>query len=266
MIFGKKLNISVLESDIIWNDKQANLQNLEEKLKEIPHGTDIVVLPELFSTGFYIEKPDEMRELAERNTEETILTLKRLAKEYNIAITGGFIARTSERIFNRAFFIESSGDETYYDKRHTFNVGGEQEIFTSGTKKPHIIRYRGWNILLAICYDLRFPVWLRNVDCKYDLMIVVANWPKARDYVWQQLLIARAIENQCYVCGCNRIGQSPSGIEYIGNSMIVDFRGKIIANKANDCPIISYSLSSDKLKGFREQFPVWEDFDKFQLI
>jgi predicted amidohydrolase len=265
MIFGKKLNISLIESDVIWNDKKANLQNLEEKLTFIPKGTDIVVLPELFSTGFYIEQPNEMRELAERNTEDTILTLKRLAKEYNVAITGSFMARTADRIFNRAFFVESSGDETYYDKRHTFNIGGEQEVFTSGNKKPHIIRYRGWNILLSVCYDLRFPVWLRNIDCKYDLLIVVANWPKARDYVWQHLLIARALENQCYVCGCNRIGNSPSGIEYIGNSMILDFRGKVIANAADNNAIITASLSSDKLRSFRESFPVWKDFDEFEL-
>ena len=265
MIFGNKLNISLLECDVIWNNKQANLKQLENNLNSIPKGTDIVVLPELFSTGFYIEKPNEMKELAERNTEETILTLSELAKKYNIAISGSFIARTADKIYNRAFFIESSGYETYYDKRHTYNIGGEDIIFTAGNSKPLIIRYRGWNILIVVCYDLRFPVWLRNNNCKYDIIIVVANWPKTQDYEWQHLLIARAIENQCYVCGCNRIGYSPSGIEYIGNSMFVDFRGKIIKTNDTKGSIISTSLSSEKLNSFRTNCPVWKDFDKFEL-
>ena len=264
MIIGRKLNISLIENDVIWNDKDANFKNLENSLKSIPQGTDIVVLPELFSTGFNLEDSEQMKELAERNTQETIQQLKIYAKQYGIAIAGSFMARTADKIYNRAFFVESGGDETYYDKRHIFSIGGEQEIFSPGNQKPQIIRYRGWNIMVAVCYDLRFPVWLNNYDCKYDILIIVANWPKSRDYVWQHLLIARAIENQCYVCGCNRIGSSPSGIEYIGNSMIVDFRGKIISEK--ESPIISATLSSEKLRSFRENFPAWKDFDKFDLI
>ena len=141
-------------------------------------------------------------------------TLAEVMKKYNVAIAGSFIARTANKIYNRAFFIESSGDETYYDKHHIFSIGGEQEVFTAGDSQPRVVRYRGWNIMLAVCYDLRFPVWLRNTNNKYDLLLVVANWPKARIYTWEHLLIARAIENECYVCGVNRIGQSPSGIEY----------------------------------------------------
>lgn len=261
----KKLNITLIEDGIVWADKVANIEQLENNLKSIPENTDIVVLPELFSTGFLIEQPEYMRELAERNTGYTINELKRLAKKYNTAIAGSFMACTANKIYNRAFFIESSGDETYYDKRHVFGIGGEDAVFTAGNEMPRVIRYRGWNILLTVCYDLRFPTWLRNVDNKYDLLIVVANWPKARTYAWEHLLIARAIENECYVCGCNRIGDSPSGIEYSGNSLIIDFRGQVIAKRENDSPIIHSCLNGNKLNGFREKFPAWKDIDKFEI-
>lgn len=261
----KRLNVAIIEDCITWADKTANFERLKKNLQAIPENTDIVVLPELFSTGFFIEKPEEMRQLAERNTEYTISTLKALSKQHNVAFAGSFMAKTANKIFNRAFFIESSGDETYYDKRHVFGIGGENEIFTSGTAEPRVIRYRGWNILLVVCYDLRFPVWLRNVKNKYDALIVVANWPKARTYAWQHLLIARAIENECYVCGCNRIGESASSIEYSGDSLIIDFRGKVIAKRENDSPIIFSCLNGDKLEGFREKFPAWKDIDEFEL-
>lgn len=265
-MLNKYLNVTVIEDDIIWGDKAANLKRLEDNLKRIPSGIDIVVLPELFSTGFCIEKPNEMIQLAERNTEDTINTLKRLAKQYNTAIAGSFLAHTAGKFYNRAFFIESSGEETFYDKRHVFSIGGEHEVFTAGTTQPPVIRYRGWNIMLTVCYDLRFPVWLRNVRNKYDLLIVVANWPKARIYAWQQLLIARALENECYVCGCNRIGNSPSGIEYSGDSMIIDFRGKEISCREDNSPIISTRLNGEKLISFREKFPAWKDMDSFSIL
>lgn len=265
-MLNKNLNIVALEDEIIWGDKDANLSKLEQNLQLIPSDTDLVVLPELFSTGFLIENPAEMRNLSEKNTEKTIITLKKLAKQYNVAIAGSFMARTADKIYNRGFFIESSGDETYYDKHHIFSIGGEQEVFSAGASHPRVIRYRGWNIMLVVCYDLRFPVWLRNTNSKYDLLLVVANWPKARTYVWEHLLIARALENECYVCGVNRIGQSPSGIEYSGNSMIIDMRGHIISEKTQDTPIISAKLNAEKLASFREKFPVWKDIDNFKLI
>lgn len=264
-MLNKYLNVAVIEDDIVWGDKAANFERLEDNLKHIPYGTDIVVLPELFSTGFCIEKPNEMEHLAERNTEETINSIKRLAKLYNTAFAGSFLAYTAGKIYNRAFFIESSGEETFYDKRHVFSIGGEHEVFTAGTTQPPVIRYRGWNIMLAVCYDLRFPVWLRNVGNKYDLLIVVANWPKARVYTWQQLLIARALENSCYVCGCNRTGMSPTGIEYSGNSMVVDFRGKELSCRKENSTILSTCLNGEKLTSFREKFPVWKDIDSFEI-
>ena len=265
-MINKKLNISIIEDNIIWGDKEANLSQLEANLQSIPENTDIVVLPELFSTGFLIENPDEMKSLAERNTENTIITLKRLAKQFNIALAGSFMACTAGKIYNRAFFIESSGDETYYDKKHIFSLGGENIVFSPGTTMPPVIRYRGWNIMLVVCFDLRFPAWLRNIQNKYDVLVVVANWPQARSYAWQQLLIARAIENECYVCGCNRIGESPSGIKYSGDSLIIDMRGQVVARRKEDnSPIISAVLNGEKLSSFREKFPVWKDFDNFEI-
>ncbi|MBQ1986984.1 MAG: nitrilase family protein [Muribaculaceae bacterium] len=265
MITNKKLNIAIIEDSIIWGNKNANLSKLEENLQYIPQETDIVILPELFSTGFLIEDPEQMRNLSERNTENTIYTLKRLAKQYNIAITGSFIACTANKIFNRAFFIENSGDEYYYDKRHLFSIGGEHEVFSHGNDLPPVIRYRGWNIMLAVCYDLRFPVWLKNTNNKYDALIVVANWPSSREYVWKHLLIARSIENISYVCGCNRIGKSPTGIEYTGASTILDFRGQPIEKRIQGTKILYATLNSDKLTSYRENFPAWKDFDDFEL-
>lgn len=265
MTTSKRLNVAILEDNIIWGDKEANLLQLEKNMHSIPENTDIVILPELFSTGFLIENPDEMRNLAERNTEATIASLHRLAQKYNTAFAGSFMARTADKIYNRAFFIESCGDETFYDKKHLFSIGDEQNVFSAGLSLPPVIRYRGWNIMIAVCYDLRFPVWLRNTDNKYDLLIIVANWPKARVYSWQQLLIARALENECYVCGANRIGEAPEGIEYSGDSMIVDFKGKSIAKRDKNSVVLYSSLNGEKLNSFREKFPAWNDADKFTL-
>lgn len=265
MITNRKLNICIIEDNITWNDKEQNLSQLENNLKSIPHDTDIVVLPELFSTGFMLEEANIMRDLAEKNTEKTIYTLKQLAKQYNVAIVGSFLAKTANKIFNRAFFIENSGEEYYYDKKHLFSIGGEQDLFSPGNTQPEIIRFRGWNIMLAVCYDLRFPVWLRNTKNKYDLLIVVANWPKSRNYVWQHLLIARAIENQSYVCGANRIGESSNGIEYSGESAIIDFRGQSISKKTENLPIYLATLNGEKLHSYREQFPAWKDADGFTI-
>lgn len=264
-MLNKDLNITAIEDDIIWADKSANLSKLSQRLQEIPQNTDLVILPELFSTGFLVDDAKQMKSLSEKNTENTITTLKQLAKQHNIAIAGSFMARTADKIFNRAFFIENSGEETYYDKRHIFSIGGEQTVFSAGTTMPKVIRYRGWNILLVVCYDLRFPAWLRNVNNKYDLLLVVANWPKARAYAWKHLLIARAIENECYVCGVNRTGESQSGIIYSGDSMIIDMKGHVIAEKIQDSPIISAKLYAEKLSSFREKFPAWKDIDNFEL-
>ncbi len=267
---NRNLNVVAIEDDIIWADKAANMAQLEQNLQLIPEDTDLVVLPEMFSTGFMTDK-DAANKLAERNTESTIAELQRIAEQRRIAIAGSYLARTAGRLYNRAFFIEPSGDETYYDKHHLFRMGGERDIFSEGNAQAPTIRYRGWNIRLIVCYDLRFPVWCRNSEYNgYDLLIVAANWPKPRISAWHTLLAARAIENECYVCGVNRCGSDPSGIDYGDcSSQIIDYKGNIVAQrnteKANS-QIICKSLSYDKLKQFREKFPAWKDADTFSIV
>lgn len=258
------LNVSIIEDNISVGDIEANLAQLETNLQRLPDDTDLVILPELFSTGFIINDRDRMLQLSESNTGATITRLENIAVKYNIALAGSFLAHTAGRIYNRGFMIEPSGDSNFYDKYHLFSIGGEREIFAQGISQPQVIRYRGWNLMPVICYDIRFPVWCRNNGNKYDALIVVANWPESRIYSWKSLLVARAIENECYVCAANRIGNDESGIKYSGSSMAIDFRGKIIKERSSS-PIIHASLDKNALESFRKNFPAWQDSDDFTL-
>ena len=199
------LRIATLPMPIAWGDRNANIAFVEQALSSLPEKTDIVVLPELFTTG-YSDDPETMAELAERNTGDTVNTLRRWASRYGCAFAGSFLASTPPHYYNRGFIIEPNGDETFYDKRHLFSLSNEARMFAPGTTPPPVVRFRGWNISLIVCYDLRFPVWCRSRHNSYDLLLVVANWPKARGYAFEHLLIARAIENQCAVVGANRGG------------------------------------------------------------
>lgn len=262
----KDLRIIAIEFDSIWCDKEANLKRLDNYLSTLNVDCDLVVLPEMFSTGFVINSKETINNLAEKNTEYTIQAIADLANKYNIAITGTFIAKTLSKIYNRAFFIEPSGDSYFYDKYHLFSIGQESEYYSSGKCLPQIIRYRGWNIMPIICYDLRFPVWCRNTDNKYDILLVMANWPKQRQYSWQQLLIARAIENQCYVCGVNRSGIDSDNNDYAsGSSIIVDFKGNMISETISS-NIIYGGLDRQSFTTFKDKFPVWKDADDFNLV
>lgn len=266
----RNLNIAAIEDNIIWADKKANITQLRKNIDFLPSGIDLVILPEMFSTGFIVDK-DSANNLAERNTEDTIKELQNLSNEHRFAIAGSFLARTAGKLYNRAFFIEPSGDETFYDKHHLFRMAGECDIFSAGAVQSPVVRFRGWNIKLLVCYDLRFPVWCRNTkDNNFDLLIFVANWPKARINAWTTLLSARAIENESYVCGVNRCGVDPNGIEYAdGTSAIIDYKGKIIGcrNTESKHPqIINAVLDYKKLQSFREKFPAWKDADDFDIV
>lgn len=265
-MFTRTLRIVMIEDNIVSGDKAANIEQLKRNMRNIPEDTDLVVLPELFSTGSIIGDREKALALAERNTGDTVSMLRRMAAHYGVAIAGSFLAVTANsRLFNRAFFIEPNGDETFYDKRHLFAPGGEAELFNQGTKAAPVIRFRGFNIKPVICYDLRFPVFCRNKENEYDLLLVVANWPKAREFAWRQLLIARAIENQTYVAGVNRCGVDDCGVEYSeGSSLLIDFKGKTIAQRATS-PVIAADLSPAELTRFRERFPAWRDADAFTL-
>lgn len=262
----KTLNILSLELEIARGEKKANIDNVGKLLESMPASTDIVVLPEMFSTGFIVDK-QSAEDLAEWNSGDTISQLHRISEAYHVAIAGSFLARTASHIYNRAFFIEPDGTETFYDKHHLFRMGGETEVFSPGNSLAPVIRYRGWNIKLIVCYDLRFPAWCRSTAiAPYDMLLVVANWPKARQSAWHTLLSARAIENECYVCGVNRRGiDSTDGIDYAADSTsIIDFKGKPVETGRRDCLQFA-SLSYDKLLSFRQKFPAWKDTDQFEL-
>ncbi len=251
----EKLNISLVQMDVVWEDIQANLKHTEELLKNLPE-SDIVVLPEMFSTAFSISAP----ELAEDCDGITIQTVSKWAKQYNSLFIGSFIAKENEHYYNRAFAITPNGDKYFYNKRHLF-IGGEERIFTAG-KEQLIFNYEGWNINIAICFDLRFPVWLRNKNLKYDLLILVAEWPTNRQHAFDTLLLSRAIENQSYVCACNRVGKDNNHLSYSGGSVCIDYRGRII-DKAEDNKeeIRTFTIDKQPMEKFREKFPFWKNAD-----
>lgn len=260
------LNVVLYPQNIVWGDKAANLQSVISLCEHLHPDTDLLVLPEMFSTGFQTARErDTIRPMAERNSGKTIDTIKALARTYRIAIAGSFIADTGGLLFNRAFFIEPSGEETFADKRHLFTMAGEQKVFSPGQSRL-LVRYRGWNIAMIVCYDIRFPVWCRNVNNEYDLLLAVANWPVARVSAWKTLLDARAIENEAYVCGVDCKGIDDHGYEYDGASAIIDFKGKHIGVPNDELGIICASLDYERLQAFRQKFPAWQDADRFRII
>jgi len=258
------MNIALYPQEIFWGEKERNLDTLQRILPTLHPETELLVLPETFSTGFLLGNKEEVRPLAERNTGETVSLLKRLASEYNLAIAGSFVADTGGLLFNRAFFVEPGGEETFADKKHLFRFAGEEKVFAAGTDRLQI-RYRGCNIAMVVCYDIRFPVWCRNRNCEYDLLLAVANWPKQRAKAWERLLVARAIENQAYVCGVNCCGTDNKGIEYDGNTLALDFKGDDVGVTMQQSRVIYARVDLEKLKRFREKFPAWKDADDFSL-
>ncbi|RHJ91049.1 amidohydrolase [Parabacteroides bouchesdurhonensis] len=256
------LRISMIQSHIIWEDRSENLGYYGELLRRVSGKTDIAVLPETFTTGFSME----VEKLADTMNGETIPTIKSWAKTYGMAIIGSFIAEENGAYYNRAFFITPEGEEYYYDKRHLFRMAGEDKHFSAGDKRV-IVNYKDWNICLQVCYDLRFPVWSRNVKNEYDLLVYVANWPEPRKKVWKALLQARAIENMAYVCGVNRVGIDGKGFVYHGDSMVFSPKGKKLADAGKREEITrTCALQKDELDDLRTKFPVWKDEDSFQLL
>jgi predicted amidohydrolase len=254
------MNISLLQYNIVHDNPTRNLDTIEMLVKSpCRHGTDLAVLPETCTTGF-----GGIMKNAEPDDGETITLLRTLSQETGIALAGSFL----HRHHNRAFFITPDGNYTYRDKRHLFRIGGEDQNCEAGTAHT-IITYQGWRIALFVCYDLRFPVWCRRTpNFDYDLALFVANWPQARIDVWDTLLKARAIENQAYVCGVNRLGTDTAMIDYNGHSAVYSPRGKQLLfmddTEINESQTTSIDLS--ELQTFRHKFPVWQDADPFQLL
>lgn len=255
-----KLRISLVQYDIAWENKDKNLSYIDNIISGLNGKTDIVVLPEMFSTGFSMNSHN----LAEDINGKTISQIKDWAGKYNIAICGSFIAKDGPDYYNRGFFITPT-KEYYYDKRHLFRMGSEPQSFSAGNKRL-IVEYKGFNICLLICYDLRFPVWARNVNNEYDILIYAANWPTSRINVWNTLLPARAIENMSYVCGVNRIGTDGNSLTYNGTSKMINARGEEISFIGlNKEQVETVCISRSELEQFRTKFPVWKDADEFKL-
>ena len=263
------LTVSLIQSNLHWEDKSANLQMFEEKILSLKEKTELVILPEMFNTGFSMNPV----QLAEQMEGKTVQWMKRIAKQKNIILTGSLIIEENGNYFNRLVWMLPNGQYGIYDKRHRFAFAGEDQQFAAGEKRL-IASVKGWRINLMVCYDLRFPVWARQQpdvsanesSLEYDLLIYVANWPERRIHAWNTLLQARAIENQCYAIGVNRVGNDGHNIYYNGNSMIIDPLGQIIYQKSEVEDVYTYTFEKQKLEEVRAKFPFWKDADEFQIL
>lgn len=253
------MKTTIIQSSLHWQDREANMKMFEEKIMSIKEDTDLVILPEMFTTGFTMD--------VKQNCDASEITLKRMqawAKSKNAAICGSVIVKEDDKYFNRLYFVKPNGEFHHYDKRHLFRMAGEDEHYSAGNEKI-IIEYKGWKICPLICYDLRFPVWSRNVNNAYDILIYVANWPAPRSFAWQTLLKARASENLAYCVGVNRVGQDNNGMDYCGNSGIIDFKGQTVFENENEEIIQTETLSKSNLEEFRKKFPAHLDADEFDI-
>ena len=253
------MKIALLQSDIEWAMPCRNRFGAEAMMASAS-GCDLYVLPEMFSTGF-CTSPEGV---AEPEPCDSLKWMKDSAEMFSAAIAGSVAVEENGRFFNRFYFVTPDGNSVHYDKRHLFTYGGEHLKFTAG-KERKIVEYKGVRILLQVCYDLRFPVWSRNRG-DYDMALYVASWPETRADAWQQLLKARAIENQCFVAGVNRIGTDPSN-SYCGGTMLIDPYGKVIAECADGMESVAVAeISMEELAAFRQKFPVLDDADDFELV
>ena len=252
----KDLSITTIQADLHWEDKEQNLKMFEKHIESIQESTDLIILPEMFSTGFSMRAED----LAEEMDGSTVAWMKNLATQKNVAITGSVIIKEGDKYFNRLIWAEPNGLVKHYNKRHLFGMGDENSHYTAGQEKL-IVDYLGWRINLNICYDLRFPVWLRNSkENPYDVLIIVANWPEKRIEHWDTLLKARAIENQCYVIGVNRTGFDGNSIPHTGNTSVIHPFGNILYS-SSDVEHNTILLSKHELMLNRRQFPFLRDAD-----
>lgn len=261
-----KLTFTLIQADLHWEDKDANLKMLEEKINGIKGNPQVVVLPEMFSTGFSM-KPEQ---LAETMEDRTVQWMRKTAAGKKIILTGSIIAEEAGHYYNRLLWMLPNGQYGQYDKRHLFAFAGEDQHYTGGTQRL-IASVNGWKINLLVCYDLRFPAWARqqfdrNQNFEYDVLVYVANWPEKRSVAWKTLLQARAIENQCYVIGVNRVGKDGNAIYHSGDSMVVDPLGEILYQKAHEEDVFTITLDKEHLQQAREKFPFWKDADSFEIF
>jgi predicted amidohydrolase len=255
-----KLSVTIIQSHLHWENPVANRLHFSEKIKNISEKTDLIVLPEMFSTGFTMNTAA----LAEEVHGETLRWMVNEAKKNDCAITGSLIIKEGSQFFNRLYFVFPDGSIRQYNKRHTFTLAGEHRVYTAGSEHL-ILEYKGFKICPLICYDLRFPVWARNTF-NYDALIYVANWPKKRISAWDTLLKARAIENMSYCIGVNRVGLDGNNHEYIGHSAVYDVLGEQISTSANESEFVeTIILDKEHIDSHRNHLQFLQDRDKFTL-
>lgn len=261
----QNLKVTLVQTDLVWENPQQNLLNLNQKLEGLKGVQDLIVLPEMFTTAFSLEN----KAFAEEMNGQSVSWLVRKASELNSCITGSILIKENNNYFNRMFWVSPQGIEGTYDKKHLFRFAGEHNVFNPGIKKT-IVNCNAWKVLPLVCYDLRFPVWsknkFKNGEYDYDCIVYVANWPEKRRNAWLALLTARAIENQAYVIGVNRVGRDGKGNNYSGDSVIVDPRGNTVAAiPANTEGMLTFELDITEVTSFREHFPVGLDWDEFEI-
>lgn len=262
----ENLRISLIQTSLFWEDRVQNLNHLEGLIGGLKGKTDIIVFPEMFSTGFSMNTGEG----CDTMDGETIQWMAKMSKSLKAVISGSIRISEKGSYFNRFIWMQEDGEMRYYDKRHLFSFAGEDKHFKAGTKKC-IIEYKGWKISPLICYDLRFPVWSKNRlidnEAEYDLLIYTANWPKSRNSAWKGLLLARAIENQAFVAGVNRVGEDGNAIEYSGDSSVINPYGAYLCEAiGEDENILHADLEYSLLNDFRKKFPVLKDADDFTII
>ncbi len=255
-----QLKIAIIQTELVWENLEQNRRHFTEKIENISEKVDLIILPEMFTTGFTMHPEN----VSETMSGKTVQWLKEMASKKETAISGSLVIEENDNYYNRMVFVFPDGKIETYNKRHTFTLAGEDKLYTAGSKKV-IIEYKGWRICPMVCYDLRFPVWARNTE-NYDLLFYVANWPKPRIEAWNTLLKARAIENMTYCIGVNRIGIDINGHEYTGNSVAFDALGKQISHMEpykNTVEVIT--LSKEHITSTRDRFKFLEDMDKFTI-
>ncbi len=255
------LKITLIQTHLFWEDKGANLALLEQKIVNLAEPTEVVILPEMFTTGFSMQPSLH----AETMEGPSVQWMRKIAMTQKIILTGSLIIEENGHYYNRLIWMLPNGEFGYYDKRHLFAFAGEDQRYTAGNKRL-IASVKGWKINLQICYDLRFPTWARQAaPNEYDVLVYVANWPEKRSPAWKTLLVARAIENQAFVVGVNRVGLDGNNIAHSGNSMVVSPLGEVLYHSADQESVFQITLQHDELEQTRAQFPFWKDADFFTI-
>jgi predicted amidohydrolase len=255
------INITLIQTDLVWQNRDANIKRFDELIDSNQEQTDLIVLPEMFTTGFSMKPNDH----AETMNGPALDWMIQKASDKKVAITGSMMIQDKDRFYNRLFFVFPDGKYEFYDKRHLFRMADEHNHYTAGSRRI-MIPYKGFLIFPIICYDLRFPVWLRRTrDFNYDLLICVANWPERRNAHWKALIQARAIENQCFVAAVNRVGEDGNHINHSGDSALINARGEIIHQVSNDFFMKTFTLDKQETEQYRQSFNVIEDADPFVL-